>query len=124
VRLVTISSDPSAPDTFSHIYCEVEIQNQWVPLDAARRDPSFGKGPRSYFRKRIWSLSNSAYRDVSGLGGYFSTPRTRNGRMRRLGDFSDILASIAPVISSAGTATANIINATNNGIRANIPGYA
>lgn len=125
VRLVTISSDPSAPDTFSHIYCEVEIQNQWVPLDAARRDPSFGKGPHSYFRKRLWSLTNSAYRDVSGLGGYYASGRSRNGRtyMRRLGDFEDIADSLSKIIAPIGTATANIINATNGVIRASIPGY-
>jgi hypothetical protein len=124
VRLVTISSDPEAPGVFSHIYAEVEIGGQWVALDAARRDPSFGKGPRNYFRKRIWSLTDSNYRDVSGLGGYFSLPRSRNGRMRRLGDFSDILDSIAPVIQAAGSATANIITATNSGIRASVPGFA
>jgi len=126
VRLVTISSDADAPGVFSHIYCEVEIGGQWVPLDAARRDPAFGKGPRSYFRKRIWSLTEDRYRDVSGLGSYYAQGRTRSGRrqMRRLGDFSDILDSIAPVIQNVGTATANIINATNGGIRANVPGFA
>src|SRR5947209_9321724 len=45
VRLVTISNSPDSPQLFSHIYCEVEINGQWVPLDAARRDPGFGKGP-------------------------------------------------------------------------------
>jgi hypothetical protein len=132
VRLVTISSDAEAPGVFSHIYCEVEIGGQWVPLDAARRDPAFGKGPRNYFRKRIWSLTDNNYRDVSGLqsdrprglGGYFSLPRSRNGRMRRLGDFTDILDSIAPVIQSAGTAASQIITATNSGIRASVPGFA
>jgi hypothetical protein len=126
VRLVTISSDADAPGVFSHIYCEVEMGGQWVPLDAARRDPAFGKGPRNYFRKRIWSLTENRYRDVSGLGSYYAQGRTRSGRrqMRRLGDFSDILDSIAPVIQDVGTATASIINATNGGIRANIPGFA
>jgi hypothetical protein len=141
VRLVTISSDADAPGVFSHIYCEVEIGGEWVPLDAARRDPSFGKGPRSYFRKRIWSLTSNQFRDVSGfddrqmrrvqvgsgrgqMGLGFYGARQHNGRLRRLGDFSDILDSIAPIIQSAGTATANIINATNGGIRASIPGYA
>jgi transglutaminase superfamily protein len=124
VRLVTISSDADAPGVFSHIYCEVEIGGQWVPLDAARRDPAFGKGPRQYFRKRIWSLTDNNYRDVSGLGGYFSLPRSRNGRMRRLGDFTDILDSLAPVIASGGTAAAQIITATNSGIRPSVPGFA
>jgi len=126
VRLVTISSDADAPGVFSHIYCEVEIGGQWVPLDAARRDPAFGKGPRNYFRKRLWSLTSSNYRDVSGLSGYYAQTRTRSGRrqMRRLGDFTDVLDSLGPLISNVGTATANVINATNGGIRANIPGFA
>jgi hypothetical protein len=44
--------------------------------------------------------------------------------LRRLGDFTDILDSIGPLVANVGTATANIINATNGGIRANIPGFA
>jgi hypothetical protein len=135
VRLVTISSDPGAPRTFSHVYCEVEMNGQWVPLDAARRDPAFGKGPRNYFRKRVWDLASNDFQDVSGLSsgsprglaGYFAPARNpRNGRkqMRRLGDFTDVLDSLAPVISSVGTATANIITATNTGIRPSVPGFA
>jgi hypothetical protein len=126
VRLVTISNYPDQPRVFSHVYCQVEMNGQWVDLDAARRDPAFGKGPRSYFRKRIWSLTSNDYRDVAGLAGYFTPSRGRNGRpgMRRLGDFSDILDSIAPVIQAAGSATANIITATNTGIRPSVPGFA
>jgi hypothetical protein len=127
VRLVTISSDPQAPEAFSHVYCQVQLPDgRWLDLDAARRDPAFGKGPQRWFRKRVWSLTDNDYRDVSGLAGYMVETRTRSGRrqMRRMGDFTDILDSLAPVIQSAGTATANIINATNGGIRANIPGYA
>ena len=123
VRLVTISNYPDAPRVFSHVYCQVEMNGQWVDLDAARRDPAFGKGPRSYFRKRIWSLSDNDYRDVAGLSGYYATARSRNGRMRmrRLGD---TLTDIAQLIGATGTATANIITATNTGIRPSIPGYA
>jgi len=145
VRLVTISNYPDAPRVFSHIYCEVEFPDgSWVPLDSARRDPAFGKGPNNYFRKRVWSLTSNDYQDVSGLdrrqmrglklgrgqgqmglGSYHVSVRSRNGRrqMRRLGDFSDILDSIAPVISSVGSATANIITATNSGIRTSLPGF-
>lgn len=123
VRLVTISSDADAPRQFSHIYCEVEIGNQWVPLDAARRDPQFGKGPNNYFRKRIWSLTDSNYRDVSGLAGYYSsTPRRR--QRRKLGDFDDVASDIAQIVGAVGPATAQIINATNSGIHASIPGFA
>jgi hypothetical protein len=127
VRLVTISSDPQAPEAFSHVYCQVQLSDgRWLDLDAARRDPAFGKGPQRWFRKRVWSLTDNDYRDVGqiGLGGYFMETRTRSGRrqMRRMGDFEDIADSLAKIIQPIGTATANIINATNGGIR--VPGYA
>jgi len=118
VRLVTISSDPAAPGIFSHIYCEVEINGAWVPLDSARRDPAFGRGPKRFFRKRIWSLTNTGFQDVQGLGGYYQHHR---GRMRRMGDFTDIAGSISQLIGSAGAATANIIRATTPG---GMPGFA
>jgi hypothetical protein len=110
VRLVTISSHPSAPDVFSHIYCEVELDGRWIPLDSARRDPAFGKGPRYYYRKRIWSLTDSDYRDIRGLGYY-------RGRM---GDESDDgsgggfdWGGLSTVIASAGTSVANVIRSLN-----------
>ena len=126
VRLVTVSSDPAAPATFTHIYCEVELNGQWIPLDAARRDPAFAKGPRHYFRKRVWSLTENDFQDVAGFGAYYGQVRGRGGRrqMRRMGDFTDVLDSLGPVIASAGTATANIITATNSGIRPSVPGFA
>ena len=106
VRLITISANPEDPETFSHIYCEVEMPDGgWLPLDCARRDPAFGRGPRYYFRKRAWSLTDSAYRDLRGLGSYFRD-------FRRLGDFSDIAGSVAQLISAGGTAAANIIRST------------
>jgi hypothetical protein len=121
VRLVTISSDPEAPRVFSHIYIEVEMGGQWVPLDSARRDPAFGRGPHSYFRKRIWSLTNSGFQDVQGLGGYYAS--AGRGRMRRMGDFDDIATDLSQIIGSAGTATASIIRATNTP-SIGVPGFA
>lgn len=121
VRLVTISSDPDAPRVFSHIYIEVEMGGQWVPLDSARRDPAFGRGPHSYFRKRIWSLTNSGFQDVQGLAGYYA--QQRGGRARRMGDFEDIASGIASIVGSAGVATANIIKATNTP-SFGVPGFA
>lgn len=125
VRIVTVSSDADAPGVFSHVYPEVEINGQWVPLDAARRDAALGKAPSRYFRKRVWSINDSRFRDVSGLSGYFAPAQTRTGRrvMRRLGDFSDIASGIADLIGAGGTAAAGIINATSGGIRASIPGF-
>lgn len=81
VRLITISSHPQAPDLFTHIYAEVFSNGQWVPVDAARRHPRLGRAPETYFRKRIWSLTDSDYEDVAGLGYY--TPH--GAAMRRRG---------------------------------------
>ena len=70
VRLVTVSNDPSDPSRFSHIYAEAEFNGQWVPLDAARPGARFGSTVSRYVRKRVWSLLDSSYRDISrGLAG-------------------------------------------------------
>ena len=68
-RLVTISNQPSDPEQFSHIFPEVLLDGQWIPMDAGRKNPAFGKGPRSFFRKRIWDVDTGEYQDVQGLGG-------------------------------------------------------
>lgn len=104
VRLVTISANQEDPRSFSHIYCEVELpDNTWLPLDAARVNPAFGKPPNYYFRKRVWSLIDSTYKDIRGLNGYFRD---------RMGDFEDIAGGIAQLIAAGGTAAGNIIRAT------------
>lgn len=112
VRLVTISSDPRDPNTFTHIYCEVEgPRGEWIPLDSARRNPAFGRGPQNFFRMRRWSLTDSSHEDLTA-GGQTRSPERMglSGYFRdHLGDWEDILGSIAPVISAAGSATANII---------------
>jgi transglutaminase-like putative cysteine protease len=75
-RAVTIASDPSAPDEFSHIYPEAELApGLWVSLDAARPGAAYGVAPPLYFRKRVWCLSNPTFRDITGhrpssLNGY------------------------------------------------------
>jgi hypothetical protein len=113
VRLVTISSDPQDPQTFSHIYCEVELPNgQWLPLDAARRDPAFGRGPRHYFRKRVWEILEKKYRDVSGLSGYFRSGMG-DDLTGTVDDGSDGFdwSGLASVLGAGGTAAGNIIRA-------------
>jgi hypothetical protein len=122
VRLVTISTDPRDPNTFSHIYCEAEAPNgEWIPLDCARRDPAFGRGPQHYFRMRRWSLTDRSFQDLPagnrfarahavsrmtplalggpGLSGYFAN----------LGDFTDIASGISELIGAGGTAASQII---------------
>ena len=69
-RIVTISNHAEDPDQFSHVYPEALVNDRWIPVDFARRNARFGKGPESYFRKRLWSTSSDEYADVSGLNGY------------------------------------------------------
>lgn len=75
-RLVTIAADPSASNEFSHIYPEAEIYpGNWVSLDIARPNTGYGIPPQRYFRKRVWSLTNNQFQDLSGgrcsnLNGY------------------------------------------------------
>lgn len=108
VRLVTISANAEDPHSFSHIYCEVELPDgSWLALDAARKNPAFGKQPMYYFRKRVWSLGDSSYKDMKGLGGYYRDPAGY------LGDFTDIASGIADIIGAGGTAAAGIINTLN-----------
>src|SRR5882762_1517686 len=66
-RAVTVAADPSAPNDFSHIYPEAEVSpGNWVAMDAARPGAQYGLPAQRYFRKRIWSLTDSSYRDVAG----------------------------------------------------------
>jgi hypothetical protein len=67
-RLITVAGHPEAPQTFTHIYCEVDLGGRWLPLDAARPGASFGEAPKNYFRKRIWNLTDNGYQDLGGLG--------------------------------------------------------
>ena len=69
-RLVTIAANPSAPDEFSHVYVEVELppgSNHWITADAARPGAQFAVPPPMYYRKRIWSLVDDSYQDLSGM---------------------------------------------------------
>jgi hypothetical protein len=68
-RLVTIAASPYSED-FSHVYCEVLVGGQWIPLDAARLGTSFASAPDFYNRARVWSLTDGSFEDVGGLGGY------------------------------------------------------
>ena len=69
-RIVTVSNHAEDPSQFSHVYPEVKIPNgSWIPLDAARRSPAFGRGPENYFRKRLWDTTSDDFIDIEGLQG-------------------------------------------------------
>lgn len=97
-RLVTISAHPLAPETFTHIYAEVLEGGRWIPIDAARRDPRFGRGPERFFRKRYWSLNNGQYTDVRGLGFY------TNALGFDWGTFGTAVSSVSAGVSNVVTA--------------------
>jgi hypothetical protein len=63
-RLVTISNHADAPEEFSHIFPEVRLDGRWIPVDAGRRAPAWGKGPSRVFRRRNWDVDTGEYEDV------------------------------------------------------------
>jgi hypothetical protein len=103
-RIVTVASDPRDPQQFTHVYPEVEIDGQWVPVDAARPGAQFGLSPERVYRKKIWSCTDSSSAEVSGvrhsLAGYVA--------MRGMGD-----DSIASDITAGAQGAADIILASN-----------
>jgi Transglutaminase-like superfamily len=116
VRLVTIASDPRDPNTFTHIYCEVELPNgQWLPIDSARRNAAFGRGPQHYYRMRRWSLTDSYFEDLpAGNTGKSSGPAQRmglSGYFANLGDDGDGFdwGGLASIITAGTQGAANII---------------
>lgn len=118
-RIVTISSmlpDADGEQPFTHVYPEVMIRGRWVPVDAARREAAFGKGPRRFTRKRLWSVYSEEYIDVQGLNYYGGRARRfRNG----MGDMFPTVPNTgggdfnwAQLIPEVTTGTANIITAS------------
>lgn len=111
-RLVTVSANPSSSD-FSHVYAEGQIEGEWTPIDPARVDSAFGQGPAMYFRKRAWSLTDSGYDDLQGLG-YYPRFRSHLGQTQYPAtdepyDYTTPEAMVATVAQGA----ANIIAASN-----------
>jgi len=105
-RAVTVASDPSMPQDFSHIYPEAELtpgKGDFVPMDAARPGAQFGLPAQRYFRKRIWSLTDSSYKDVSGqrvssLHGYVMLGQDSNVAAQ---DISAATGGIANIIAAS-----------------------
>jgi hypothetical protein len=104
-RLVTIAADPTAPDEFSHIYPEAEVvPGNWVAMDVARPGSAYGSAPQRYFRKRVWSLTNRTYQDMSGgrcssLNGY--AVLGDDPAYRVLGDAATDITALATLESGA-----------------------
>lgn len=123
-RLVTVATDPDEPNTFSHIYAEVEApagSGRWYAVDAARPDAEFGRAPENVFRRQVWALDDSS--NVSSmmgirhsLAGYTQVPAYKMqpgamGGRRALGALGDD-STTAQDISAITTGTANIVLAT------------
>lgn len=116
-RAVTVAADPSAPEEFSHIYPEAEIEpGKWIAMDAARPGAQFGLPAQYYFRKRIWSFESNAFQDLAGT---MTAPRFRRAsapRMSGLAGYAIVRGlgddNTAQDISAIGQATANVIAAS------------
>lgn len=117
-RIVTIAGDPQSPREFSHVYCEVEFEGEWIPIDAARPGARFGEEPPYYFRKKTWPMTDANSFSLMGertLNGYVGAVgdvhRAMGDSLRRagMGDMGDAAQDIA----AAGTAAAQVISAAN-----------
>lgn len=98
VRFIAIATDPTAPDQLSHIYPEVNLDGEWIPLDAARENAQFGVQPRRLYRREEYSILDQV------------------GNMPRLGqdDGESTADQIANVIAASGQSAAQIIAASQN----------
>jgi len=90
-RGVTVAASQNSSD-FSHIYAEAWIDGQWIPMDAARANVSFGQAPENYSRRAEWPITGMEIDQVGTLAG--------------LGQESPVVADI----QAAGQTAASIIN--------------
>lgn len=123
-RLVTIAADPRDPTQFSHVYAEVLLDGQWIPVDAARPGTQFGSAPPTWYRREWWSLSDSSHESYPGpgqiraLNGLRRTLGVRNlrpalglaGYPRALGDLSDFIQQDLPALTGS---VSNVLRAVN-----------
>jgi hypothetical protein len=65
-RIVTISSHPQAPDIFSHVFAEArDERGRWKPVDAARKQASYGRGPNHWYRRRHWDTEDGSFEELA-----------------------------------------------------------
>jgi transglutaminase superfamily protein len=105
-RLVTVASDPQSPDLFSHVYCEVFLDGQWYPLDAARPGAVFGVAPTYFYRREWWSLVDGSHGDYSSdaaMGSY--VPQGVRGLAGLASDLQIALTGGATVLKSVSGQT-------------------
>jgi transglutaminase superfamily protein len=106
-RLVTVASDPNVPDYFSHVYCEVFIDGDWYPLDAARPGAVIGVAPAHFYRRAWWSLTDGSHGDYpadgSGMEGY--RPQVLRGLGSVTSDLSTIFTDASGALKSVGGQT-------------------
>lgn len=106
-RVVTVAVDSYNPNQFSHVYCEVDINGEWVAIDAARPGAQFGLAPNFYFKKKIWPMTDSM---AQGIFGFRQRPLNGLARLNGLGDDSP---DYADIIRASGSAAAQIISSEN-----------
>lgn len=83
-RIVTISSHAQAPKIFSHVFAEARNERgDWIPVDAARKNAGYARGPNHWYRRRHWDTEDGSFEDVRGLNFYvansFPLPTTGRG---------------------------------------------
>jgi hypothetical protein len=100
-RAITIAGDPAAPREFTHVYCEVDIDGEWIPMDAARSGASFGEAPPYYFARKAWPITNANEFSLLGhrpLAGYVGNSMGADITGK---DIQAIEAGAAQIISAA-----------------------
>ena len=108
-RLVTVAADPQTPGLFSHVYCEVFVEGQWYPLDAARPGAIMGVAPTFFYRRRWWSLTDDSWNAYpsnapdGSMAGY--RPLTVRGLGGLATDLSAIFSGASTTLKSVGGQT-------------------
>jgi hypothetical protein len=112
-RAVTIKSNPEDPENFSHIYIEVNVNGQWIALDAARPDAAFGRAPEVYWSIHRWPLTGGG--EMLGRHNPRGPIRRRTFPRFGMGDF-DWTAFAQTALKSAPAieqGAAQIVSAAN-----------
>ncbi len=101
-RFVAVATDPTAPDQFSHIYTEVQIEGEWIPVDAAREDAAFGVAPQRVYRSESFPI----------LDAVGNMPRLAGAPRLGMGDDSTA-DDVANAIAAGAAGAAEVLTAAN-----------